>query len=114
MPYIDIKVSKPVTKAQQEAVKAEMGRGIAVFPGKTEMWLMVGITDEYAIWFKGDGDDPCAMVEVSIFGALNSESCNKMTGLICKSLSDNFGISPSRIYVKYQSVSEWGWNGENF
>ena len=37
-----------------------------------------------------------------------------MTGEICKIFNEELGIEPNRIYVKYEEVANWGWNGENF
>ena len=33
---------------------------------------------------------------------------------ICKIFDEVLGISPDHVYVKYEAVSNWGWNGGNF
>jgi len=37
-----------------------------------------------------------------------------MTADVCTLLAKETGISPDRIYVKYEEVFHWGWNGSNF
>ena len=114
MPYIDVKLSKKITHEQEVLVKADLGAAITVFPGKTEQWLMRGFSDNVRLWFQGNDEAPSAMVEVSVLGTVNTDSCEKMTKLICESLEKHLGITPSRVYVKYQAVSDWGWNNINF
>lgn len=114
MPYIDVKLSKKITYEQETAVKADLGTAISAFPGKTEQWLMIGFSDNVHLWFQGNDDAPSAMVEVSVLGALNGDSCEKMTKLICESFEKHLSVSPSRVYVRYQAVSDWGWNNINF
>ncbi len=43
MPYIDVKMTKKLELNQIEALKSELGKAIALFPGKTESWLMCNI-----------------------------------------------------------------------
>ena len=44
----------------------------------------------------------------------NPAAFSKLTGEICNIFNDVLGITPDHIYVKYQAVSNWGWNGGNF
>ena len=37
-----------------------------------------------------------------------------MTGPICDELRDVLGIDPARVYVRYGSTPDFGWNGSNF
>ena len=36
MPFIDVKVSCPLERAQELSLKAELGKAIALIPGKSE------------------------------------------------------------------------------
>ena len=112
MPYINLKTNRPVTKEAADQFKADMGQAITSFPGKTEAWLMVG-AEECHLYFKGS-DEPAAMVEVYVLGSVNSSASEDMTSVVCDSVSRIFDISPSRIYVRYQGIENWGWNGSNF
>ena len=113
MPFINIKTNAAVTSDKEESIKSAMGQAITAIPGKSESWLMVGIEPEYKLWFKGT-KDPAAMVQVSIYGTADRSAKNKLTGKISEIIGDELGISPSRIYVSYTDIPDWGWNGANF
>ena len=102
-----------VSDEQKLSIKSALGRAITAIPGKSEGWLMVGIEPEYDLWFKGE-NDPAAMVEVSIFGSASSNALCTLTSHITGIMTDNIGIPSERVYVKYTSTNDWGWNGSNF
>lgn len=114
MPFINSKISVPVTDAQEKEIKTLLGKAIETIPGKSENWLMVGFEPEYRLYFRGSNAEPIAMVDVSVFGSENPSAFSKLTGEICTIFKDVLGISPDHVYVKYQAVSNWGWNGDNF
>ncbi len=113
MPYINVRMTAPLTPEKESALTAAFGRDIESFPGKTERWLMVDFTGDCHMHFAG-GNDPCAMVEIALFGKGNPASFDQMTELVCRRMEEICGISPDRCYVKYEEVSHWGWNGQNF
>ena len=114
MPFINSKINTAITEAQEKEIKTRLGQAIQVIPGKSENWLMVGFEPEYKLYFKGSNAEPLAMVEVSVYGSENPAAFSKLTGEICNIFNDVLVISPDHIYVKYQAVSNWGWNGGNF
>lgn len=113
MPFINVKTNTAVPAEKQTSIKSGLGQAIATIPGKSESWLMVGIEPEKILYFKGD-NAPAAMVEVSVYGSPNSSAFNKLTDQICNILNKELSIDRSRIYVKYQTTTDWGWNGSNF
>ncbi len=113
MPFINVKTNTAVDADDMDKIKSSLGQAITAIPGKSESWLMVGIEPSYALWFKGT-DAPAAMVEVSVFGGASSSALSALTGKITDILSSTLSISPDRIYVKYFSTNDWGWNGSNF
>ena len=114
MPFIDAKVSVPVTPAQEERVKALLGKAIALIPGKSETWLMVNIQENCHLYFQGTKDSPSAMVEVKVFGAASPQAYQKLTAEITRILDSELAIPSDRVFVKYDEVSHWGYNGNNF
>lgn len=114
MPFINSKISTKLTDAQEKEIKTALGQAITAIPGKSESWLMVGFEDEYKLYFRGDNSQPCAFVEVSVYGSENPAAFEKLTGKICEIYGRVLGISADHIYVKYQAVLNWGWNGGNF
>lgn len=113
MPFINVKTNSAVSKDKEIALKSALGQAITAIPGKSENWLMVEIEPERKLYFKGS-DAPAAMVEVSVFGAPNSSAFSNLTNQICSILNSELSIESSRIYVKYEATSDWGWNGSNF
>lgn len=114
MPFINAKVSIPVSNEQEEILKSKFGKAISIIPGKSEIWLMVNIEDNCRMYFRGKGDIPTAFIEVKIFGNASSETYNKFTSEITEIVSDVLNIAPDSIYVAYQEIENWGYNGHNF
>ena len=114
MPFINSKVTVKISAEKEEAIKQKLGQAIAIIPGKSEGWLMVGFEDEYTLYFKGNKCEKAAFVEVKIYGSASSQAYDQMTGEICRIYEEELGIPASQIYVTYQAIPDWGWNGGNF
>jgi hypothetical protein len=114
MPYIQTKTNVTITPQKEAVLKAKLGEAIAAIPGKSESWLMCEFADQCRLWFQGDNSNPIAYVEVKIFGKADPASYEKLTGLICGILEEELEIAKNRIYVKYEEIDHWGWNGTNF
>ncbi len=113
MPYIKTKTSVPITPEKEAALKTKLGTAITAL-GKGEAWLMLEFEDNCRLWFRGDKSASLAMVEISLFGKASDDQYEKMTKAVCTLLSDELGIDPEGIYVKYEEVSHWGYNSFNF
>ncbi|SDH98873.1 Macrophage migration inhibitory factor (MIF) [Pseudobutyrivibrio sp. 49] len=113
MPFIDSKITVPVTAELKEELKSELGKLITTL-NKTETYLMVGIDDAYDLWLGGKKLDKGAYVSVSLYGNAPKESYDKLTGQICELFAEKLGIPGNSVYVTYHPVSDWGWNGSNF
>ena len=113
MPFIDIKTNKQVTKNEEIALKEALGQAIAILPGKSETWLMLDIHDGCRMYFHGS-DAPCAMLQVQVFGKINQAKCEELTAEICRIMKDTLAIPEDATYVKYEEISLWGWNSQNF
>ena len=113
MPYITTKVTAPLPQEKINALTAAYGKLIEIFPGKTERWLMLDFTGDAKMAFVGT-DEPCAMVEVALFGKASDDTYDKMTAAVCALIERECAIPADRVYVKYAEVEHWGWNGGNF
>ena len=113
MPFIDSKITVPVTPEKKEKIKSELGKAITTLH-KTETYLMVGIEDSYDLWMAGNKLDKGAYVSVSLFGNASSSDYDKMTAKICDLYEQELGIPGNAVYVTYHPISDWGWNGGNF
>ena len=114
MPIINVKLNTPLSEQKEAAVKTKLGEAISTFPGKSEYWLMLNFTDNSRMWFRGYNSFPMAMVEIKLFGSAEADLCNQMTETVSRLLREELNISPDHVYVKYEFVDTWGWNGENF
>lgn len=113
MPFINTKTTAEITKEQELSLKTKLGSAMKLI-GKSESWLMVNFEDNCRLYFKGDNSQDIAIVEVALFGKASDSQYEKMTAEITKIISETLGVDPSCIYVKYEEVDHWGFNGFNF
>ncbi len=113
MPYINTTTNIDITKEQEEIIKARYAKAVSII-GKSEAYLMLGFNSEVSMYFAGKSNSPLAFVEVKFLGSSTSDKLSALTGEICKILSEELNIAPDKIYVKYEPVEHWGWNGANF
>ena len=113
MPYIATQVSTPLTPEKEKVLKERYGQAIELL-GKTESWLMLSFADNCRLWFQGNQEQPSAFICIKLFGKASPAAYEKMTAAVTQILSEELSLEPSRIYVQYEEVNHWGWNGRNF
>ncbi len=113
MPFINTKTTKKLDTGAIEALKSDFGKAIELIPGKSEKWLMLNFEDGCKMAFAGSFDD-CAMIEVEILGTASKREYDALTASLSDAVSKRLGIPKDRIYVKYEEISTWGFDGENF
>ncbi|MZK49574.1 phenylpyruvate tautomerase MIF-related protein [Clostridium beijerinckii] len=114
MPFIGSKVSVKISKEKEEIIKKKLGEAIKLIPGKSETFLMVGFEDDYSLYFGGEKLEKGAFIEVKIFGKSSKDAYDALTAEICNIYEKELNIPQDKIYVKYEEVENWGWNGKNF
>lgn len=114
MPYISVNTTKKVSPDCEKALKSALGEAITLFKGKTERWLMVEIQDSCRIWFQGNQDGDSAWLEVKLLGRADKEAFDAVTARLCEIMESVVGVPSDRVYVKYEEIDHWGWNGSNF
>lgn len=114
MPYIRTTVSKPLSDENKENLKTKLGQAIALIPGKSEAWLMLTFDDNMSMYFKGDGTQDYAYLQVSIFGSTSDAAYDRLTAALSEIINEELGIDRANIYIKYDEAEHWGWNGSNF
>ena len=113
MPYIQTTTTVDISKEQELALKKGYAKAVSII-GKSEKYLMLGFQPKMSMYFSGNADEPTAFIEVKFFGKSTDEKLSLLTAEICKLIANVLNISPTRIYVKYEEVSHWGWSGYNF
>ena len=113
MPMIEAKVTMHLPAEKRDVLKAEFGKAISII-GKPESYLMINIEDGCDLYLGGKKLDKGAYVSVQVFGRLAAPQTEKMTGAICDILKKELDIPGDAVYVTYQGIENWGWNGGNF
>ena len=114
MPYFEVQTSTRVPEEKRPALRHELARIIELIPGKSESWVMVHLEDGADMSFAGDGEAPAAMIVLKTFGELDGAQYDMLTRELCASMSERLGVPPDRLYVVYEPITHWGWNGGNF
>ena len=114
MPFIHTKVNRPIGKETENELSKLLGQAISLIPGKNESWLMLQFEENCHMYFRGDGEKTMAFVNVKIFGAASPAAYENLTAEITKILHEKLSIAPDCIYVQYDEIDHWGWNGSNF
>lgn len=113
MPFINTKTTAEISNEQEILLKEKMGKAISLI-GKSESWLMLNFEDNCRLYFKGDNSKDIAIAEVALFGKASDSQYDAFTNELTKNISEILKIEPSNIYIKYEEVDHWGYNGFNF
>ena len=114
MPYCEITTTAKVAPELEMTLNHAIADVIATIPGKTENWVMTHIADEAKMAFAGTNEAPAAMVTLKIFGHPDEALYDRLTEAFCSKIAPMLGVSADRMYVVYEPVDHWGWNGMNF
>ena len=114
MPFINTKVNIPITAEKEIIIKKKLGEAITARRGKSESWLMVNFEDNSRLYFRGDGETPSAFIEVKLYGKASEDEYENLTGKITDIISSELNIDKTQIYIKYEEIVYWGYNGHNF
>ena len=114
MPMISTKTNVTISPEQELTLKSRLGEAISILSGKSERWLMLSFEDQCHLYFQGNNSNPIAYVEVKVFGRIDYSQSNKLTAKICEIFGDVLDIAASNVYIKYEEVEMWGWNGGKF
>ena len=92
----------------------ELSRGLAAALGKPERYVMVSYRYVPDMLFAGDGT-PLAYLEVKSI-RLPHERTGELSGLLCRLINDQLGVSQDRIYIEFADAAAnlWGWDGATF
>ena len=103
MPFIDSKMSVPVSQEKRDDLKRELGKAVGIL-NKPESFLMLGFEDNYDLYMGGEKLSKGAYVAVSLFGNATSDAYNKMTEEICNLFDRELGIPGKAVYVTFTGV----------
>jgi phenylpyruvate tautomerase PptA (4-oxalocrotonate tautomerase family) len=110
MPYIGLNISEKLSETQKERVKSEIGRLIAVIPGKTEEVTIVDISDSRSM-YKGGKAVPCAYVDIRVYTKADSEGKKRFADELFVVLDKELGIHKDNVYMSVLEFEQWGDHG---
>ncbi|MBQ3825296.1 MAG: hypothetical protein II811_04090 [Spirochaetaceae bacterium] len=115
MPFINAKITKTLSDAQKEQLKAGLGAAAGVI-GKAETWVMVNIEDNQAIWLGGKKKDAGAYVSFELVGSANEKDSLALSKAVCDVLENTLSIPKDSVYITIKPMEgfHWGWNGQTF
>ena len=113
MPFINTKYSAEITPAQEQELKAALGKAITLL-GKNETWLMLGFEQNCSLYFKGEKSEKIAFIDVSLLGDAGKSCYDSFTAELCGLYNKVLGVPTDKIYIKYTPTDTWGWNNINF
>ncbi len=114
MPFISTKTTKTLNKETEKSLKEAYGKAIELLPGKTEKWLMLSFDGDAHMAFHGDMESDMAFLTVALVGAASDEAYAALTKRLCEIMTDILGIPADMVYIKYQEIDHWGFDGINF
>lgn len=116
MPVIHTYTSTPIPDKTRDELKALFGDAIEAVPGKTEQWLMCLFEENVSIYHAGSDVEPAALVTVDVYAteSVDASAWKELTASICDALHEKLDIDPARIYIRYGTTPDFGWNGMNF
>lgn len=113
MPLIQLKTTAELTPALRDELTSDFGKMMAE-AGKPESFLMIAFEDGVDLRFSGKKMKNGALVEIKQVGDLGGDVYLCLTKTATRILNERLGIDPKAVYITYQPVDDWGWNGTNF
>lgn len=100
MPFVKVKVNRPVSPSQEVALKRRMGAAIGVVPGKSEASLLTEIEDDCRMWLAGDDTQAICYIEAALFGCEDHVGFPGLTRELASAVHDVVGVPRRNVYVK--------------
>ena len=73
---------------------------------------MLQFQDNASLYFKGS-NEPCAICQVKLFGSASEEDYANLTRALTDILQEELELDGDRVYITYEEIGTWGWNGGN-
>ena len=112
MPFISVKTNQLINSATETNLKNKFAEAVKII-GKTEDWLMLEFQGEKNMYFRGSSAEGIAFLEVKLYGNPCKLAYEEMTKELTRIVSVELDMPQSNIYVKYEPVEVWGYNGKN-
>ena len=106
MPFIDSKVTLPMTEDKKETIKAKLGQAITTnAPFSNFFPPMQSVQSSSNPTIKNPSD--LFNVAVSLFGNASPDAYSQMTAKICDIYETELGIPQDAVYVTYSNANSF-------
>jgi phenylpyruvate tautomerase PptA (4-oxalocrotonate tautomerase family) len=111
MPFISVTIGQKLGAVEKEKLKAELGRLIAIIPGKSEADLMVQIRDSDTVYMGGT-ESPAAYIDLRVYTKTTEAAKKTFTQKLFAFIAAEYGIKQERQYLTISEYENWGYDGE--
>lgn len=108
MPMIQVQLTVPVSKADNEKLHAALTKAAADIFQKDIAYIMVSVTGEKDIWMGPRSLEKGASVQVYMMGDIDQQKAGAYTAAVCKVLKEMYDIPGGDVYILFQSIAHWG------
>ena len=114
MPFVQAKLTVKLNESQKESLHSKIEKIIMKDLSKPLNYIMVGIEDNYCLYLAGKKLSSGAMISIQHYGGASERAYDQITAKLSSVLKDELNIDPAGIYITYQRIDNWGFNGSNF
>ena len=112
MPMIDLSTNVTVSGMARMELTRGLGEAISLVPGKDESRLMLRISGNNDMFFKGRDDIPMAYVRTDIYAQLPEEEYQAFGDAVMRLLGRVLAIPAGNIYLTVRQIPCWITRGE--
>jgi len=113
MPYIDIRVSKPLDLATRNKLQTEISGSMELIPGKNSANTTICISDNYTIYKDGQPIDS-AFIDVRLYRESPTDSKRTFAERLFAIFESELSLPPSNVQINFVELPCWASNGELF
>ena len=110
MPFVSINAAMPISEAKMDVIQKEIGRIIALIPGKTIDNCMTQIVGDANMFMSG-GPKKAVYCEVRVYGPAPKESKDNVVAALDELFQTELGCE--KMYVNFVESTEWGNGGSD-
>jgi len=113
MPYIDIRISKPVNITQKNKLQSEIAGIMEIIPGKNAGNTTICISDNHTI-YRDTKPIEAAFVDIRLYKESSTESKGLFAERLFSIFEKELGIQPSHVSMNFVELPCWASNVKLF
>jgi len=113
MPYIDIRISKPVDITQKNKLQSEIAGIMDIIPGKTADNTTICISDNHTI-YRDTKPIEAAFIDIRLYKESPTDSKSIFADRLFSIFYNELGIPPSHVQMNFVELPCWASNGNLF